>query len=131
MHDDRRHHRRMAVTPLPASLVDRQKTPEGIETYDDRRRFQRVAVTLPATLNIADHLLSATVRDISRSGAALEFGKPVPVKRGERVVFAGDGAMLRAHDAKVIASDGRICRLVFEPTLSAMDLLGVAPKRGR
>ena len=47
------------------------------------------------------------------------------------MVLAGSGAVLRAYDAKVVASDGRVCRLVFEPTLSAMDLLGVARKLGR
>ncbi len=100
--------------------------------HDERRRYQRVAVTMPATLSIADRILSGTVRDISRSGAAVEFGDdPLGMAHGARVVLAGAGAVLRSCEAKVVAHDGRRCRLVFEPTLPAIELLGVARKLGR
>jgi hypothetical protein len=133
MYDERRRHQRISVTPLPATLTTaRQTVDEDIFSMrDDRRRYQRVAVTLPATLSIADQMLSATLRDISRSGASIELGNPLAMTHGARVVLAGNGAVLRGCDAKVVASDGRTCRLVFEPTLPAMELLGVARALGR
>ena len=93
---------------------------------DERRRYQRVAVTLPATVSTAERVLAATLRSISRSGASIEFGDAPTVPPGARVVLAGHGAVLRGCDAKVVEIEGNLCRLAFEPALPAMELLGVA-----
>ena len=90
----------------------------------ERRRYQRVAVTLPATVSTAERVLAATLRSISRSGASIELGDPQALPLGARVVLAGD--VLRSCDAKVVEIDGTLIRLAFEPALPAMDLLGVA-----
>lgn len=90
----------------------------------ERRRFQRVSVTLPATVSTAERVVSATLRTISRSGASIELGDPQQMPLGARVVLAGN--VLRSCDAKVVETDGTVVRLVFDPALPAMDLLGVA-----
>ena len=90
----------------------------------ERRRFQRVAVTLPATMSTAERVLAATLRSISRSGASIELGDTQTVPLGTRVVLAGEA--LRGCDAKVVEIDGTLVRLAFEPALPAMELLGVA-----
>ena len=131
MDNDRRRHQRIAVTPLPAPLTEAQKVHGGDFMVDDRRRFQRVATALPATLGIADQLISGIVHDISRSGAAVELDDPLSLMQGARVVLAGNGTVPRASDAKVVAGAGNRYRLVFEPTLSAMELVGLARKLGR
>ncbi len=90
----------------------------------ERRRFQRVAVTLPATMSTTERVLHATLRSISRSGASIELGDPQSLPLGARVVLAGN--VLRSCDAKVVETDGTMVRLAFDPALPAMDLLGVA-----
>ena len=92
----------------------------------ERRRFPRVALALPATVRTAAGKVAATVRTISRSGAEVEFGDAVPVATGGWVVLAADGAVLRGCDATVVGTDGVRWRLAFDPTLPAMDLLGIA-----
>jgi hypothetical protein len=101
------------------------KTEIGLRD-DERRRYQRVAVTLPATVSTAERVLSATLRSISRSGASIEIGDAAALPSGARVVLAGTGAVLRGCDATVVETDGTLWRLAFEPALPAMDLLGVA-----
>jgi hypothetical protein len=92
----------------------------------DRRRFRRVAIDLPATVRTAAGEIDATVRTISRSGAEVELGRAVPIPTGGWVVLVGGRDVLRGCDATVIGTDGVRWRLVFDPTLPAMDLLGVA-----
>jgi hypothetical protein len=96
------------------------------ELRGERRRFQRVAVTLPATVSTAERKLSATLRSISRSGASIEFDDAPALAQGARVVLAGQDSVLRDCDATVVEIDGKLWRLAFEPALPAMDLLGVA-----
>ncbi len=100
--------------------------PAQVELRDERRRYQRVAVQVPATVQWADDLISATLRNISRSGAAVELGNPRAVPQGDPVVLAGDGTVLRGWGAKVVDTAGTRLRLVFDATLPAMDLMGVA-----
>jgi hypothetical protein len=99
---------------------------DSVAVRTERRRHQRVAITLPATVSTAERKLAATLRSISRSGASIEFDDLPAVAPGARVVLAGAGAVLRDCGATVVETEGRVVRLAFEPALPAMELLGVA-----
>ena len=91
----------------------------------DRRRFQRVDLDIPAVVRLVGGELSATLRSISRTGAVVELGRAAAMAPGGWVVLAGTDSVLRGCDAKIIEADGAMLRLAFDPTLPAMDLLGV------
>jgi len=93
---------------------------------EERRRHQRVTVTLSATVSTTERVMIATLRSISRSGASLELEGPAAVGLGTCVVLAGDGAVLRDCNAKVVEIDGALWRLAFDPALPATELLSVA-----
>jgi hypothetical protein len=92
----------------------------------ERRRFQRVDLEIPAVVRLVGSELSATLRSISRTGAVVELGRAATMAPGDWVVLAGAASVLRGCDAKVIEADGARWRLAFDPALPAMDLLGVA-----
>jgi hypothetical protein len=92
----------------------------------ERRRFQRVDLDIPAIVRLVGSELAATLRSISRTGAVVELGRAATMAPGGWVVLAGADSVLRGCDAKVIEADGARWRLAFDPTLPAMDLLGVA-----
>jgi|SRR5581483_9767300 len=94
----------------------------------DRRRFRRVEPDLPAVVRLVGAEHAATVRSISRTGAMVEIGGAVATPANGWVVLATPDNALRACDARVIGIEGACWRLAFDPTLPAMDLLGVAQR---
>jgi len=101
-------------------------SPTQPASRQERRRFQRVDIELPAVVRLVGSELAATLRSISRTGAVVELGRAAAVPAGGWVVLAGAGRELRGCDAKVIEVDGARWRLAFDPALPALDLLGVA-----
>jgi hypothetical protein len=101
-------------------------SPTQPTSRQERRRFQRVDIALPAVVRLVGRELSATLRSISRTGAVVELGRAAAIPPAGWVVLAGTGRELRGCDATVIAADGARWRLAFDPALPAMDLLGVA-----
>jgi hypothetical protein len=101
-------------------------SPSQTMSRQERRRFQRVDLDLPAVVRLVGSELSATLRSISRTGAVVELGRAAAMPVSGWVVLAGAGRELRGCDAKVIEADGARWRLAFDPALAAMDLLGVA-----
>jgi len=100
-------------------MARRYRRPRG-----ERRRFQRVPVSVPATVQVSGDVIFATLRDLSRSGASLELSDSPAVPPGARVQLAG--AVLPAWDATLVEADGPYWRLAFEPALPAKELVGVA-----
>jgi hypothetical protein len=101
-------------------------SPTHPTSKQERRRFQRVDLEIPAVVRLVGSELSATLRSISRTGAVVELGRAATMAPGDWVVLAGAASVLRGCDAKVIEADGPRWRLAFDPALPAMDLLGVA-----
>ena len=85
----------------------------GSHALAQRRMVKRVTVDFPAALHTVLNRLEGKIADISPKGAKLKVGAPVDVAGSARLLVEGNEVY-----CDVIWSDGDLCGLRFERTLS-------------